>query len=571
MLSVYVSMCIILRMCSGRSYHVYIGAVRQSYLLCDNLHKPFRVRDIILATRWYELMASPPRPVPPVGAPAPAAITSGKVLGQLHEFRPDEERFTVYLERVKIFFAVNDVPPEKKVPVFLNAVGGRTYGVLRNLVAPDNPIDKSFEEIEGKLTDHYDPRPLVIAERYHFHKREQAAGESVVQYLEELRRLAGRCNFGGYLDEALRDRFVCGLKNDHIQKGLLAEADLNLGKAIKRATAMEAAQKHTQVLKASPPLVVGAVTQQQSIQAQLPQSAHSGVRGCYRCGNAGHRASECHFRNSACHKCGKLGHISRVCRAASANRGGGRGRRYTPQRPAANQIEVDPGEELQESVDELILSVNTVGKGVVRPYVAILEVNGKPIKMEVDTGAAVSLISQSTLESLFPGAVLQPPTLKLHTYTTEKIRVLGQMEVRVKHKNFEGTHTLYVVQGAGPSLLGRNWLSNIQLDGAKIKHVHAQEVKEVVGRLMDKYSEVFRTKPGVMTKHRARLNLKQGAPPISRRAQTVSFAMKKKIGQELDRLEENGILRRVDYADWAAPIVPVVKSDGSLRICSFKH
>ena len=87
-------------------------------------------------------MASPPRPVPPVGAPAPAAITSGKVLGQLHEFRPDEERFTVYLERVKIFFAVNDVPPEKKVPVFLNAVGGRTYGVLRNLVAPDNPIDK---------------------------------------------------------------------------------------------------------------------------------------------------------------------------------------------------------------------------------------------------------------------------------------------------------------------------------------------------------------------------------------------------------------------------------------------
>ena len=86
---------------------------------------------------------------------------------------------------------------------------------------------------------------VEITERYHFHKREQAAGESVVQYLEELRRLVGRCNFGRYLDEGLRDRFVCGLKNDHIQKGLLAEADLDLGKAIKRATAMEAAQKHT--------------------------------------------------------------------------------------------------------------------------------------------------------------------------------------------------------------------------------------------------------------------------------------------------------------------------------------
>ena len=54
MLSVYVSMCIILRMCSGRSYHVYIGAVRQSYLLCDNLHKPFHVRDIILIDEGFD-------------------------------------------------------------------------------------------------------------------------------------------------------------------------------------------------------------------------------------------------------------------------------------------------------------------------------------------------------------------------------------------------------------------------------------------------------------------------------------------------------------------------------------
>ena len=99
----------------------------------------------------------------------------------------------------------------------------------RSVFVNANPIDKSFEEIEGNSQT----TTTLIAERYHFHKREQAAGESVVQYLEELRRLAGRCYFGGYLDEALRDRFVCGLKNDHIQKGLMAEADLNLGKAIK--------------------------------------------------------------------------------------------------------------------------------------------------------------------------------------------------------------------------------------------------------------------------------------------------------------------------------------------------
>ena len=196
--------------------------------------------NITLATRPdSEPMATPRDEGDAVARPS---RTVGKVLGQLHEFQPDRESFTVYLERVKIFFVVNDIPAEKKVPVYLNSVGGTAYGVLRNLVAPDNPMDKTFEEIVTKLTEHYDPKPLIIVERYHFHKRNQASGESIAEYVAELRRLAARCNFGAYLEDALRDRLVCGVSNENIQRGLLAEADLDLAKAVKRAVAMEAAQ-----------------------------------------------------------------------------------------------------------------------------------------------------------------------------------------------------------------------------------------------------------------------------------------------------------------------------------------
>ena len=183
----------------------------------------------------------------------PARLT--KVLRQLHEFRPDQEPFTVYLERVEIFFVVNDIPAEKKVSVFINSIGGTAYGVLRNLIAPASPMDKSFEFIVGKLTDHYDPKPLIIVERYHFHKRDQATGETVGEYVAELRRLATKCNFGAYFKEALRDRLVCGIKSEQIQKGLLAEADLDLAKAVKRATAMEAARSHTQAMKGQQPVI----------------------------------------------------------------------------------------------------------------------------------------------------------------------------------------------------------------------------------------------------------------------------------------------------------------------------
>ena len=185
----------------------------------------------------------------PEGAPASLAVatrrtaSSGQFLGNLHEFCPDAETFSVYLERVSIFFAVNDIAPQKKLPVFLNCVECTTYGVLRNLVALMNM------SVVGKLAEHFDPKPLIIAERYHFHKRDEAPTESLAEYIAELRRLAARCNFGTYLDDALRDRLVCGLRSESVQKRLLSESDLDLSKAVRIANAMEAAHNDTQTSK----------------------------------------------------------------------------------------------------------------------------------------------------------------------------------------------------------------------------------------------------------------------------------------------------------------------------------
>ena len=75
-------------------------------------------------------------------------------LGKLHEFKPDDEEFATYLERVEIFFAANGVEDTKKVPVFLNAIGGAAYGILRSLVAPSSPMSLSFKELTETLQAH---------------------------------------------------------------------------------------------------------------------------------------------------------------------------------------------------------------------------------------------------------------------------------------------------------------------------------------------------------------------------------------------------------------------------------
>ena len=80
--------------------------------------------------------------------------------------------------------------------------------MLRNLQVPTLPKDKTLDEIVDVLTKHYEPKTLVIAEGFQFHRRNQAVGESVAEYIAELRRLTRHCEFGAYLDDALRDRFV---------------------------------------------------------------------------------------------------------------------------------------------------------------------------------------------------------------------------------------------------------------------------------------------------------------------------------------------------------------------------
>uniref|UniRef100_A0A1X7V1G4 Reverse transcriptase domain-containing protein n=1 Tax=Amphimedon queenslandica TaxID=400682 RepID=A0A1X7V1G4_AMPQE len=55
--------------------------------------------------------------------------------------------------------------------------------------------------------------------------------------------------------------------------------------------------------------------------------------------------------------------------------------------------------------------------------------------------------------------------------------------------------------------------------------------------------------------------------PIFHKACLVPYALKAKVEAELDHLQEHGIIKPVCFADWAAPIVPVIKRDGSIRIC----
>ena len=82
--------------------------------------------------------------------------------------------------------------------------------MLNELLAPDVPKSKTFTEITPVLQKHYEPKRAVIAKRFLFNKRDQAMGEFIADYDTALCRLATHCKFDGYLEDTLRNQFVCG-------------------------------------------------------------------------------------------------------------------------------------------------------------------------------------------------------------------------------------------------------------------------------------------------------------------------------------------------------------------------
>ena len=239
--------------------------------------------------------------------------TSRPFLGTIEEFKPHAgNSVKSYLEHVAIFFDINDIPDEKKSPSFLTLVGEATYNLLRSLCARALPSSKGYDDLATLLTSHLEPEPLVISERFHFHRRAQREDESVAEFGAELRRLAVRCSFQeAVLDETIRDRFVCGLRSEPTQRCLLTEKKLTLQTAVNIALSMESANKTAKTLKGTEPAAINVVR-------EPPVNLQQNV-SCYRCGKKS-RGKILHVQERALPQ---LGHIAAICHSSgfSASRG----------------------------------------------------------------------------------------------------------------------------------------------------------------------------------------------------------------------------------------------------------
>lgn len=160
---------------------------------------------------------------------------------------------------------------------------------------------------------------------------------------------------------------------------------------------------------------------------------------------------------------------------------------------------------------------------------------------------------------------MQPSQVLLRSYSGELKKVQGKADVSVKFHGKEADLPIFLTGDGSPTLHGRNWMRELGIGVSDVEvNIHAlSDIKHLV----QDYAEVFEEGLGTFKGAKASLHVPSDAPPRFFKPRPLPYALTDGVTQEIQRLRRDSIPVPVETAKWAAPIVPVTKRDGRIRIC----
>ncbi|XP_055622009.1 uncharacterized protein K02A2.6-like [Toxorhynchites rutilus septentrionalis] len=172
------------------------------------------------------------------------------------------------------------------------------------------------------------------------------------------------------------------------------------------------------------------------------------------------------------------------------------------------------------------VTVRNIRQG--RKFIEV-QLNGVPLRLQLDTGSDISIISHQSWVKL--GRPKLQCSITLNNITRE-----GKGYVSAPNAHLD--------------ILGIDMMDQFGLWNQPItafcNQVTSQQTQDTPVKLV----------------------LKDDPKPVFRPKRPVAYSMESVVEEELHRLESLDIIKKVDFSDWAAPIVVVRKPNGTVRICA---
>ncbi len=536
--------------------------------------------------------------------PKPLQITSGEGAENRKAWQRWREAFEIYL----IASGASEKSEKVKRACLLFAIGeeGRRIKKTMTGIVEEGDHETSCDALLEKFEEHFVEKTNQTFER-HLFKCIKQNGRKFNEFITELREQAAKCSFQDKMDENIIDQIIFGLDSDELRRKLFDVSGVDtLDTVVNKCRKWELLQEQLNVMQNKsttdetesmhaigrgrapfrgsgrgrrgsssagsrvPSASVQTFQQTQSADVQQNQSGQNTRLKCYRC-NTHHPRGQCLAWGKRCAKCHGMGHFAVCCKTRVVHNVGNDDEMSTgasvSQESGFQNMYGDMSNSSQDAdqyEEYFVAAVEGNNMSKRHEWYAMCNMGDKmqKVNFKLDTGSMVNIIPKSVYSQVTQ-KTLRPSRRPLTAYNNQPINVLGELVLPIMSASTKVSHLLnfIVVDQESVPILG---VEACEQMGLVKKTCHVSQD----GQLHDEYRDVFDAPLSGLNTPPVHINIRNDSEGEQIPPRRIPFALLNKVQVELERMEKEGVISKVDTATkFVSPMVLVEKQSGELRIC----
>lgn len=493
-------------------------------------------------------------------------FTAEGIANSITEFVYDPENgitFQAYFRRFETIFnkRCETWSDEQKVGLLLQKLGPNESTKYTNLLLPRKPDEVSFQETIKTLTSMFGERSSLFHTRFSCLNIVKQNDDDFVTYAGKVNQECERF----LLHELTIDMFKClvfvkGLtdsRDKDVRSKILSKMEQSPDITLQKAT--EEAQKIMNLKHDNIKIEekdISHISHMKEVRRRTRESERKSKFPtkllCYRCGGP-HSKNDCFFRDKCCFRCNRIGHKSSHCRMKQPEKGMSKGKYKV----------------------RMVLTKKEIEEGQKRKFVQV-KINGEKVQFQLDTGSDISIINETTWKRINKPRLTKTDKIA-RGVSGRRLKFSGEFLCEVSFLGKTKKSKIYVLQNSS-NLMGSDLIILFDLFEIPINSFcnridvspagKNKNKDNLIKDLKTEFPRVFSGGLGNCTKTEVKFEVKENVKPVFKPKRKVPYAALETVNQELQRLEEMGVISKIGYSDWSSPVVFVKKKNHKIRVCA---